>query len=146
MTTKETTESAIEDFVLAIGLIVRRIRADAPREFQEFSWTQKAVLSRLDKDGPATTAALARAEGIKPQSMSTAIASLEAMGLVERKAHSSDGRRINIALTEKGTAMRKSLKEAKQHWLSQAVSKLDEEERAVLFQAGEVMKQMVERS
>ncbi|MBJ6727166.1 MarR family winged helix-turn-helix transcriptional regulator [Geomesophilobacter sediminis] len=146
MTRKNKAVNTIEDFVLAIGLIVRRVRADAPREFQEFSWTQKAVLSRLEKDGPTTTAALARAEGIKPQSMSTAIASLETMGLVERKAHSSDGRQINIALTEKGTAMRKSLKEAKQHWLSEAFSQLDEKERAVLFQAGEIMKRMAERS
>ncbi|MCM0084318.1 MarR family transcriptional regulator [Geomonas sp. Red32] len=144
MTTKEITENVIEDFVLAIGLVVRRIRADAPREFREFSWTQKAVLSRLEKDGPATTAALARAEGVKPQSMSTAIALLEKMGLVERKAHSTDGRQINIALTEKGAAMRRSLREAKQHWLSQAISTLDEEEQTVLFQAGEIMKRMVE--
>lgn len=146
MTTKESKENAVEDFIIAISLVVRRIRADAPREFQEFSWTQKAVLSRLEKDGPATTAALARAEGIKPQSMSTAIASLEGMGLVERKAHLRDGRQVNIALTEKGSAMRKGLKEAKQHWLSQAISQLDKEEQAVLFHAGEIMKRLVERS
>jgi DNA-binding MarR family transcriptional regulator len=144
MTTKETLENTIEDFVLALSLVVRRIRADAPREFREFSWTQKTVLSRLEKDGPATTAALARAEGIKPQSMSTAIGSLERMGLVERMTHSTDGRQINIALTEKGTAMRKSLKEAKEQWLSQAISKLDQKEQTVLLQAGEIMKRMVD--
>jgi hypothetical protein len=41
---------------------------------REFSWTQKAVLSRLEKDGPATAADLARAEGVKPQSMALILA------------------------------------------------------------------------
>ena len=79
---------------MALGLLVRRIRADAPPELQEFSWTQKAVLSRLEKHGPATAADLARAEGVKPQSMGTALGLLEKKGLVERKAHPTDGRQI----------------------------------------------------
>jgi DNA-binding MarR family transcriptional regulator len=78
----------------SFGLLVRRIRADTPPGLQEFSWTQKAVLSRLEKHGPATAADLARAEGVKPQSMGTALGLLEKMGLVERKAHPSDGRQI----------------------------------------------------
>src|SRR5580693_2551779 len=99
MAVPKDNKAAVEDLALAIGLLVRRVRADAPPELREFSWTQKAVLSRLEKDGPATAADLARAEGVKPQSMGTAIALLEEMGLVERKAHPTDGRQINIKLT-----------------------------------------------
>src|ERR1700752_3338106 len=112
MTVQKANEAAANDFVLALGLLVRRIRADAPPELREFSWTQKAVLSRLEKDGPATTADLARAEGVKPQSMGTALALLEKMGLVERKAHPTDGRQINIKLTARGIALRMNTKEA----------------------------------
>jgi DNA-binding MarR family transcriptional regulator len=144
MLAQKSNEAMIEDFTWAISLVVRRIRADAPPEFRDFSWTQKAVLSRLDKEGPATTADLARAEGIKPQSMATAIASLEDMGLVERKAHPSDGRQVNIKLTPKGTAMRRSLREAKRNWLSRTFSRLDRQEQATLFRAGEILKRMVE--
>jgi DNA-binding MarR family transcriptional regulator len=111
---------------------------------REFSWTQKAVLSRLEKDGPATSADLARAEGVKPQSMSTALALLEKMGLVERKAHPTDGRQINIKLTTKGIALRKNTKEATHGWLSQAIAKLDRQEQTTLFKAGQLIKRMAE--
>ena len=74
MIAQNSSKVAVEDFALALRLLVRRIRADAPPELREFSWTQKAVLSHLEKDGPATSADLARAEGVNPQSMSTALA------------------------------------------------------------------------
>lgn len=144
MTTEKNKENAIEDFALAISLIVRRIRADAPPELREFSWTQKAVLSRLEKDGPATSAELARAEGVKPQSMGTVITSLEEMGLVERKAHPTDGRQFNIRLTAKGISLRKNTRDAKHLWLSNAIDKLDKKDQAIIFKAGELIKQMVE--
>ncbi|MGC2473907.1 MAG: MarR family transcriptional regulator, partial [Candidatus Sulfotelmatobacter sp.] len=53
--------------------------------------------------------------------------------------HPSDGRQINIALTAKGLAVRKSTKDAKRTWLAQAVAQLDEREREALFSAGEIM-------
>jgi hypothetical protein len=43
---------------------------------------------RFEKEGPTTTSEPARAEGVKPQSMGTAIGALEGMDLVERKAQS----------------------------------------------------------
>ena len=141
---QNSSKAAVEDFALALRLLVRRIRADAPPELREFSWTQKAVLSRLEKDGPATSAELARAEGVKPQSMSTALALLEKMALVERKAHPTDGRQINIKLTTKGIALRKNTREATHGWLSQAIAKLDRQEQTTLFKAGELIKRMAE--
>jgi DNA-binding MarR family transcriptional regulator len=144
MTTRNSSEVAVEDFAMALRLLVRRLRADAPPELREFSWTQKAVLSRLEKDGPATTANLARAEGVKPQSMATALASLEKMGLVERKAHPTDGRQINIKLTARGVALRRNTKKATHAWLSQAIAKLDLQEQATLFKAGELIRRMAE--
>src|SRR5665811_1167455 len=101
---RKNFEIAVIDFTQAIGLLVRRVRAAAASH--ELSWTESAVMARLAKDGPATTADLARAEGMKPQSMGTTIAALEAMGLVERRPHPTDGRQVNIALSEKGAALR----------------------------------------
>lgn len=144
MIVQNSSKVAVEDFALALRLLVRRIRADAPPELREFSWTQKAVLSRLEKDGPATSADLARAEGVKPQSMGTALTLLEKMGLVERKAHPTDGRQINIKLTTKGIALRKNTKEATHGWLSQAIAKLDRQEQTTLFKAGQLIKRMAE--
>ena len=146
MIAQNSSKVAVEDFALALGLLVRRIRADAPPELREFSWTQKAVLSRLEKDGPATSADLARSEGVKPQSMGTSLALLEKMGLVEREAHPTDGRQINIKLTAKGITLRRNTKEATHTWLSQAIAKLDRQEQATLFKAGELIKRMAESS
>jgi DNA-binding MarR family transcriptional regulator len=139
-------EVAVEEFAVALGLLVRRIRADVPAELQEFSWTQKAVLRRLEKDGPATAADLARAEGVKPQSMGTALGLLEKMGLVERKAHPTDGRQINIKLTARGITLRRNTKEATYAWLSRAIAELDRQEQMTLFKAGELFKRMAETS
>lgn len=101
-------------------------------------------MARLANHGPATTADLARAEGVKPQSMGTTIAALEEMGMVERKPHPTDGRQINIELTAKGAAVRKSVKEAKRTWLAQAITQLDEQDRETLFKAGEIIKRLAE--
>jgi len=144
MTTTMNDEAAVAELTLALRLLVRRVRAMAPSESRECSWTQKAVLVRLDERGPATTAELARAESVKPQSMGAVVESLEAAGWVERKAHPTDGRRINIALTPKGAAMRKSVKDAKRAWLTQAVAQLDKREKAALFAAGPVLKRLAE--
>ena len=100
-------EQAATDLALALRLLVRRIRAAAPSAAHQLSWTQMAVLKRLETEGAATTADLARAEAMKPQSMGTTIAALEALGLIERTPHPTDGRQMRIALTSKGTAIRK---------------------------------------
>lgn len=139
-------QNSIEELALALSLLVRRIRSDAPPELRGFSWTEKSVLSRLEKEGPATSADLARAEGVKPQSMGAIITSLEEKGLVERKAHPTDGRQLNIKLTAKAKALRKTTDEAKSNWLSNALDKLDKQDQATLFKAGEVIKRMVELS
>ena len=132
------------ELALALGLLVRRMRRAAPSESKDFSWTQTAVMSRLEKEGPATIADLARAENLKPQSMGTAIAALEELGLVERKPHPTDGRQMYIELTLKGAALRKSSKDAKLTWLGGAIAKLDKRDQTTLFEAGEIMKRLVE--
>jgi DNA-binding MarR family transcriptional regulator len=139
---RKALDTPVTDFAHAIGLLLRRVRAAAASH--ELSWTESAVMSRIAKGGPATTADLARAEGMKPQSMGATIAVLEERGIVERKPHPTDGRQLNIELTAKGIAVRKSAKEAKRTWLAQAIAQLDEQERETLFAAGKIIKRLVE--
>ncbi len=146
MLAQKSNEVAVEDFAMALGLLVRRMRAGTPPELQEFSWTQQAVLRRLDKNGPATSADLARAEGVRPQSMGTALGFLEKMGLVERKPHPTDGRQINMKLTARGITLRRNIKRATNAWLSRAIAELDRQEQITLFKAGELFKRMAEKS
>jgi DNA-binding MarR family transcriptional regulator len=139
---RKTLDAAVTDFGQAIGLLVRRVRAASASH--ELSWTEAAVMGRLAKDGPATTADLARAEAMKPQSMRSTLAVLEEMGIVERTPHPTDGRQVNIELTAKGAAVRKSAKDAKRTWLAHAIAQLDEQERETLFAAGEIIRRLAE--
>jgi DNA-binding MarR family transcriptional regulator len=140
---RKSFETDLSDLIQAIGLLVRRVRAAAASH--ELSLTESAVMARLAKEGPATTADLARAEGMKPQSMGTTVAALEEMGMLERKPHPTDGRQVNIQLTAKGAAVRKSAKDAKLSWLAQAVGQLDKKEQATLVAAGEIIKRLAEK-
>jgi len=139
---RKNLEAEVIDLLQAVGLLVRRVRAAAASN--ELSLTESVVMARLAKDGPATTADLARAEGMKPQSMGTTIAALEVMGMVERKPHPTDGRQVNIALTARGAAVRATAKDAKRSWLVQAISQLDKHDQEALFAAGEIIKRLVE--
>jgi len=134
-------ETAVIDFGQSIGLLVRRARAAGASD--DLSWAETATLKRLAKDGSATTADLARAEGMRPQSMRTILATLERRGMIERKPHLTDGRQVNIRLTAKGTAVSKSAGEAKRTWFAQAIANLNDEEQKTLFAAGKVIKRLV---
>jgi DNA-binding MarR family transcriptional regulator len=141
--TKKPLDAAVFDLAQAVGLLVRRVRAASASE--ELSLTESGVMARLARDGSATTADLARAEGMKPQSMGATIAALETMGIVERTPHPTDGRQVHIALTARGAALRQSGKDARHTWLAQAVAQLDKREQATLFAAGEIMRRLAEQ-
>jgi DNA-binding MarR family transcriptional regulator len=139
---RKAFEKSVADFTHAVGLLVRRMRAAGAS--QQLSLTEAAVLGRLERGGPATTADLARAERMKPQSMGTTVGVLEEMGLVERRPHPSDGRQLNVHLTGAGVAMRKATIDTKRTWLAQAISRLDEQEQKTLFAAGEIIRRLAE--
>lgn len=139
---RKTHDITIVDFGQSVGRLYRRIRSAAATH--ELSLTEGAVLVRLDKHGPATTADLARAESVKPQSMGATIAALEERGLVARKAHPTDGRQMIITLTPKGLDVRQSAQDAKRTWLAEAIGGLSEEERELLLKAGKIIRRLAE--
>ncbi len=141
---RKNHENAATELVLALGLLVRRIRSAVPSESLELSWMQIAIMKRLDSEGPATTAELARAESVKPQSMGATLAVLEDLGIVERRPHPTDGRQMNIALTAKGAGMRKDARIAKQTRLAQAIAKLDATEQKNLPVVTALIKRLAE--
>jgi DNA-binding MarR family transcriptional regulator len=139
---RKNFDNAVSDLLHSIGLMVRRVRAAASHEL---SLTEASVVARLARDGAATVAELARAECMRPQSMGATVAALEEMGLVERTPHPTDGRQVNIELTAKGVAARKSARDAKRNWLAREIAQLPAEEQEALFQAGEIMKRILEK-
>ena len=84
----------------AISLVVRRLRQTAAPG--EPSLPERSALARLDRNGPATAADLARIEQISPQAMGITLAALQDRGLVERRRDDADRRRSVTVVTEAG--------------------------------------------
>jgi DNA-binding MarR family transcriptional regulator len=137
----KANEAAVGELLAAMGQLMRRLRAEA--ESGELSWTQVAITSRLDT-GPMTTADLARAESMKPQSMGASLAQLEEEGLVRRKPDPNDGRQILFELTAAEIEGRYRSRLAKREWLIAAIAKLERDEQQTLFAATDVIKRLAE--
>jgi DNA-binding MarR family transcriptional regulator len=88
----------------------------------ELTLPESAALSRLDRNGPCTAAALAKAERISPQSIGATIAGLQARGLVARAPDPTDGRRIVISVTGPGRAMLSERRGARDQQLAAAMA------------------------
>ncbi|MBC2867179.1 MarR family winged helix-turn-helix transcriptional regulator [Streptomyces mexicanus] len=140
MDTPDRSRSA-EELMAVVSQLNRRMRAASPEG--ALTPSQRIVLGRLH-DGPATTAALARAEHVRPQSMRVTLGVLEESGLVERSPHPTDGRQVVFSLTEAGRRRLGALRQAKETWLADAIAaRLDAEEQRVLAHAIELMKRLV---
>jgi DNA-binding MarR family transcriptional regulator len=135
-------EPAVAELSLAIGQLIRRLRMEMNPD--ELSWSQTATLARLDKVGAMTTADLARAEFVKPQSMGTTLADLEQAGLVQRRPHPTDGRQVLFELTAEGMEARRQRNIAKREWLLAAMAKLDPAEQRTLLAAAALLKRLAE--
>jgi DNA-binding MarR family transcriptional regulator len=83
---------------IVFGNLKRRLREQATAG--DLTLSQIAVLSRLDREGPATVSNLAREQGVRPQSMGATVAALEAAGLVHGTPDPADGRQTLLSLTE----------------------------------------------
>jgi DNA-binding MarR family transcriptional regulator len=132
-----------EDLRLLIGKLKRRLREQGQRE--DLPPSQVAVLLRLEKDGPATVSGLARSEGMRPQSMSAAVAALEAAGLVRGAPDPGDGRQTIMSLTETCRERLRTGRAARQDWLSRTIgAKLSPREQQELAAAVKLLKRLVE--
>jgi DNA-binding MarR family transcriptional regulator len=126
-----------------IGKLKRRLRAEA--NAGDLTWSQTAVLVRLERDGPATVTTLARAEGVRPQSMGATIAVLEAAGLVRGAPDPADGRQTILSLTDTCRDMIAAGRAAREDWLSRAIqTKLSVAELEQLATGIELLKRLVD--
>lgn len=87
----------------------------------ELTPSQVSVVLRLEKDGAATVSNLARAEGMRPQSMSAVITPLQDAGLVDSAPDPNDGRQTLMGLTPKCLKLLKERRAAKQDWLTRRI-------------------------
>ena len=130
------------DLRALVGRLKRRLREQG--SVGDLTPSQIAVVRRLDADGPATISALARAEGVRPQSMGATVAALETAGLTQGRPDPDDGRQTLISLT---AACRERLTQgraARQDWLTRQIERLTPEERARLAAAADILRRLSE--
>lgn len=83
---------------------------------------QVSVILLLENDGPATVSSLARAEGMKPQSMSAVVTPLLESGLIKGTSDPADGRQTLLSLSPKCLKWLQEGRAARQDWLTAMIS------------------------
>lgn len=137
-----SAEARAAELMQVMGVLLRRVRGEAGHEGP--SWSQAAAMGRLQRNGPMTTAELARTEMVKPQSMGTLLAELEQDGLVRRQPHPTDGRQILFSLTESGVEARRQRHAAKLAWLAEAIGRFEPGEQRTLDDAIALVRRLAE--
>jgi DNA-binding MarR family transcriptional regulator len=138
-------------FASSLASDLRAIASKLKRRLREQAGTgdltpsQVSVVLRLEKDGPATVSNLARAEGMRPQSMGAAVAPLEAMGIINGTPDPNDGRQTILSLSDHCRDMLKEGRAARQDWLTRTIAaRLSPAEQDVLGSAVALLKRLVE--
>lgn len=128
---------------MVFGKLKRRLREHGGDN--DLTPSQVSVLLRLEKDGPATVSSLARAEGMRPQSMSSVVTSLQETGLVSGAPDTNDGRQTLLSLTRKCLKWLQEGRAARQDWLTTAIAqKLSPREQEKLQDALELLGRLAE--
>jgi DNA-binding MarR family transcriptional regulator len=128
---------------VVVGHLGRRLREQAHPG--AVTWSQMSVLGRLERDGPATVSSLARAEGVRPQSMGATVSVLLAAGLVRGAADPADGRQTILSLTPACREMIKTSRAAREDWLLRAIrANFTAVEQDQLANAVELLKRLVD--
>lgn len=128
---------------IVLGRLIRRLREQSqPGDFRN---SQKSVLLRLERDGPMTVSALARAENVRPQSMRITVASLEAAGAVNGTPDPDDRRKTLMALTPVFRKTVKASRSVHEDWLLHALqTQLTVSEQARLATAVKLLSRLAD--
>jgi DNA-binding MarR family transcriptional regulator len=105
----------------------------------ELSLGAMGVLGVLYRRGDLTVGELAAQERVQPPTMTRLINALTETGFVTREQHETDGRQVNVRLTDLGRASVLADVERRDQWLSQRLSELSDAERAILAQAAPIL-------
>ncbi|MFP6562289.1 MarR family winged helix-turn-helix transcriptional regulator [Paraburkholderia sp. B3] len=121
----------------------RRLREQASPG--EFTPSQVAVIVRLEREGAGTVSSLARAEGMRPQSMGAVIAQLEATGLLNALPDPDDGRQTLWSLTDACATWLRESRAARQDWLTRTIeARLSADEQQELAAALDLLQRLAE--
>src|ERR1700735_1013414 len=117
----ERTSALAAELRAILGKLKRKLREHCGRS--DLTPSQVSVILRLEKDGPIAVSSLARAEGMRPQSMSAIVTSLLEAGLVSGAPAPNDQRQTLMSLSRKCQKLLRDGRAARQDWLTTTIQK-----------------------
>jgi len=141
---RHSADEIAQELRHVVSALRRRVRAEVTSG-APLPYPQLLLLVRLEADGPATTADLARAERITPQAAGALVAKLEARGYVTRRDDANDGRRRLVTSTSAGRKALANGRAQRQSFLSQSIADhLDASEQRTLVTALSLLRKIIE--
>ena len=101
--------------------------------------SQLSALSTVERHGTITLGRLAGCERVAPPTVTKVVAKLEADGLLERTTDGNDRRIARVTITPAGDALLAEVRRRKDAWLAARILQLDDDERARLAAALDVL-------
>jgi DNA-binding MarR family transcriptional regulator len=136
-----SSQALASELRVLIGRLRRRLREGA--QVGDFTPSQVSVVTFLEREGPATVTTLAKAEGVRPQSMGANVAVLEAAGYITGEPDPNDGRQTLLTLTPAARVEIATGRAAREDWLYRAITtNLDDSEQRQLASAIELLKRI----
>jgi DNA-binding MarR family transcriptional regulator len=126
---------------LVVTRLNRRLRQQGETGLGASTFSALATISRR---GPLSLGELAALEGVKPPSITTTVAALEAQGLVTRVADPADRRVARVTVTPRGRLRLLRSRTRKTAYLAARLEALDERQLQVLEEAATILEQTVE--
>lgn len=96
------------------------------------TWGQYMLLRRIWRDGPMTVSALARAEGVRPSTVTITTKRLQELGYLCRDRSVDDERVVLVSLTDQARDQLGAWRDGQLRALSELVARLTPEERGTL--------------
>src|SRR5262245_13423725 len=126
---------------LAVTRLHRQLRQQAG---SGLTVSGESALATIARHGPVSLGDLAAHEGVKPPSVTTMVAALEAQGLVTRSVDAADRRVSLVAVTPRGRLRLQRSRNRKTAYLAARLARLDEREVEVLNEAAAVLERLLE--
>jgi len=126
---------------LAVTRLHRQLRQQAG---SGLTVSGESALATIARHGPVSLGDLAAHEGVKPPSVTTMVAALEAQGLVTRSVDAADRRVSLVAVTPRGRLRLQRSRNRKTAYLAARLARLDERELEVLTDAAGILERLLQ--
>lgn len=123
--------------------LMRLSRILRQNDSDDLSPTLASTLFTIARQGPLTSGEIARRERMKKPSVTAAVDRLAERGLIERRADTSDGRIVWVAITDEGRRKVDARRASRTAWLASRFVHLPPSDLAALSRAAEIVEELI---